>query len=227
MSRLFKPSTQNELLTDVFWIGGSPCSGKSTIAELLTEKYAFTYYNCDAVYSSHVSRCCPELQPVMTKVKQLSLDELFSRPVDQQVIETIQFYQEEFAFIREDVKSLSSSQPILVEGAALLPHLVAPFLGTYNRGIWMIPTPTFQVEQYSKRDWIKSILEQCRNPTQSFENWMDRDIAFAQCIHQEAVDRGFKVMVTDGGTTIEENAALVEAHFQLKGGPEHEEIDHY
>ncbi len=227
MSRLFKHSTQNELLTDVFWIGGSPCSGKSTIAELLTVKYTFTYYNCDEAYSSHVSRCRPELQPIMTKVKQLSLDELFSRPVDQQVIETIQFYQEEFEFIREDVKSLSSSQPILVEGAALLPHLVAPFLGTTNQGIWIIPTPSFQKEKYSKRDWIQSILEQCRNPTQSFENWMDRDIAFAQCIHQEAADQGLKVMVTDGGTTIEENAALVEAHFQLKGGPEHEEIDHY
>lgn len=217
MSGLSKHSTQNESLADVFWIGGSPCSGKSTIAEWLTEKYSFTYYNCDAAYSSHVSRCRPELQPVMTKVKKLSLDELFSRPVDQQVIETIQFYQEEFEFIREDVKSLSSSQPILVEGAALLPHLVAPFLGTYNRGIWIIPTPTFQVEQYSKRDWIQSILEKCRNPTQSFENWMDRDIAFAQWIHQEAADQGFKVMVTDGDTAIEENAALVEAHFQLKG----------
>ncbi len=217
MSRLFKHSTQNESLPDVFWIGGSPCSGKSTIAERITEKYSFTYYNCDAAYSSHVSRCRPELQPVMTKVKQLSMDELFSRPVDQQVIETIQFYQEEFEFIVEDIKSISFSQPILVEGAALLPERVAPFLHTHNRGIWIIPAPRFQVEQYSKRNWIQPILGKCRNPTQSFENWMDRDIAFAQWIHQEAADLGFKVMVTDGGMTIEENAALVEAHFQLEG----------
>ncbi len=211
-----KHSTQNELLTDVFWIGGSPCSGKSTIAEMLTEKYTFTYYNCDEAYSSHLTKCQPELQPIMTKVKHLSFDELFSRPVDQQVIETIRFYQEEFEFIVEDLHSISSSRPILVEGADLLPELVAPFLHTYNRGIWIIPTSSFQVEQYSKRDWIRSILEKCRNPTQSFENWMDRDIAFAQCINKEAVDRGFKVMVTDGGTTIEENMAVVEAHFQLK-----------
>lgn len=32
---------------DIYWIGGSPCSGKSTIAEILAEKHDFTVFKCD------------------------------------------------------------------------------------------------------------------------------------------------------------------------------------
>lgn len=200
---------------EMYWIGGSPCSGKSTIAGLLTDKYDFDYYNCDAAYHDHLKRCRPEDHPIMTKLKDLSLDDIFSRPVDQQVKETIKFYQEEFEFILEDITSIPSSKPILIEGAALLPEVVSPIHQTKNHGVWIIPTAKFQVEQYSKRDWLQTILKECRNPKQAFENWMNRDIAFAQNINKDAQDKGLKLIVVDGSTIVEENLAVVEEHFQL------------
>lgn len=200
---------------EIYWIGGSPCSGKSTIAKLLTDKYDFTYYNCDEAYHNHLKRCRSELHPIMTKLKDLSLNDIFSRPVDQQVKEVIKFYHEEFEFILEDITSISLNKPILVEGAALLPENVSPLLHTKNHGAWLIPTAKFQVEQYSKRDWIQSILEECRTPKQSFENWMNRDIEFAHFINKDAQDRGLKIIVVDGSTTLEENLAIVEEHFKL------------
>lgn len=203
---------------EIYWIGGSPCSGKSSIAELLTDKYDFVYYKCDEEYHNHINRCRSELHPMMSKLKDLTLNEIFARPVDQQVEETVKFYHEEFEFIWEDITSISSNKPILVEGAALLPDNVSPLLHTENHGIWIIPTTEFQVEQYSKRDWIQSILEECQDPRQSFENWMNRDIEFAQFVDKEAQSRGLKIIVVDGTNTLEENFAIVEEHFNLKKG---------
>lgn len=200
---------------EIYWIGGSPCSGKSTIAELIADKYDFTYYKCDDAYHNHMKRCRSELHPIMTKLKGLSINDIFSRPVEQQVDETIKFYREEIRLILEDLRSGSSSKPILVEGAALLPENVSPLLYTKDHGVWIIPTAKFQIEQYSKREWIQSILEECGDPKQSFENWMNRDIEFAQFIKNDAQSRGLKVIVVDGRNTIEENFAIVEEHLKL------------
>lgn len=34
-------------MTKIYWIGGSPCSGKSTIAEILSNKYGLYYFKVD------------------------------------------------------------------------------------------------------------------------------------------------------------------------------------
>lgn len=45
----------------VYWIGGSPCSGKSTIAEMITKDYGYTYYQCDLFNEKHVNASNPSL----------------------------------------------------------------------------------------------------------------------------------------------------------------------
>ena len=37
-------------LDHVTWIGGSPCSGKSTIAALLADRHGLRRYDCDAAF---------------------------------------------------------------------------------------------------------------------------------------------------------------------------------
>lgn len=200
---------------NIYWIGGSPCSGKSSIAELLTEKYGFIYYKCDDAYINHMKKCQKELQPTMSRLKNMSLNDIFSRPVDQQVEETIMFYLEEFGLILDDIASIFSNKPILVEGAALLPKYVSPFMATNNHGVWIIPTPEFQVKQYTKREWIHSILQECLDPKQSFENWMNRDIKFAQIIQNDARSRNLQIIIVDGSTSLDENLTIVEEYFNL------------
>ena len=34
-------------MTNIYFIGGSPCSGKSTVAEILAEKYDLYYFKVD------------------------------------------------------------------------------------------------------------------------------------------------------------------------------------
>lgn len=84
-----------------------------------------------------------------------------------------------------------------------------------NKGVWITPTAGFQIEQYTKRDWVQTILKECQDPNQAFQNWMQRDITFAQFIHKEAQDRDLKSIVVDGSRTLEQNLVMVEEHFKL------------
>ena len=60
---------------------------------------------------------------------------------------------------------------------------------------------------------IQSILDQCTDPVQAFQNWMDRDVAFARRVAEDARARDLTVLTVDGTRTVEENAATVEANF--------------
>ena len=85
-----------------------------------------------------------------------------------------------------------------------------------HRTIWMVPTEAFQRTHYPLRGaWIQEPLRDCRDPEQAFQNWMDRDVAFARQVAAEAAARGRRVLTVDGSQSIADNAAIVERHFRL------------
>lgn len=171
-------------LSHIYWIGGSPCAGKTTIARKLAAEYSFTYYKCDDCYDDHMSRSTPDQQSYMYKIKDQTWDQVWSKQfcslsVEEQIEDVIRVYEEQFSLILEDLLSRPKTTPILVEGAALLPNLVAPLLTDLNHAIWIVSTPEFQVEHYKKREWIHRILKQYDDSDLVFSNWMERDSGFA------------------------------------------------
>jgi hypothetical protein len=64
--------------------------------------------------------------------------------------------------------------------------------------------------------WVQGILGQCEHPEQVFQNWMDRDVAFARWVSQEATRLGLRVLRVDGRRTVRGNAEVVQAHFRLQ-----------
>ena len=108
----------------VYWLGGSPCAGKSSVADLLAERYDLTVYRCDDAYFRHTQICNPIDQPTLYAITTMSWDEIWMRPVDVQVASELAAYREEFPMILADLSTLPPDRPILVEGAACLPNLV-------------------------------------------------------------------------------------------------------
>ncbi|MWV43328.1 AAA family ATPase [Paenibacillus sp. HJL G12] len=201
-------------LSHVIWIGGSPCSGKSTIAEKLSRKYDFYYYSCDLHHEQHIQRCNPAEHPFMQRLKDLSSNEIWNRPVIQQIHEEMEYYQDEFSMIVDDLISLPKHQMIIVEGTAAIPESVAPVLTHPGQAIWIVPAPEFQVLHYSQRSWIQDVLKECDDPGLAFQNWMNRDIGFAHKITQDALDRGLKVITVDGTKSIEDHLEEIEQHLK-------------
>jgi 2-phosphoglycerate kinase len=204
-------------LSHVLWMGGSPCSGKSSIAHLLAEEYGLREYHCDDMYEEHLRRVVPERQPVMSRVKGMTWDEVWMHPVGALVERELAFYREDFEMVLQDLLALPSDRPVIAEGSALLPECVAPLLIRPQQAIWVVPEEEFQRREYGHREWAQGVLAHCTQPGQAWENWMGRDAGFARAVAKDAEARGLKVLVVDGGRSIEANARTVAAHFGLVG----------
>jgi hypothetical protein len=203
-------------LAHVHWIGGSPCSGKSSIVERLSERHAFRSYRADDAFPAHSALAGAEAQPHLYRVARMSWDEIWERPVEVLLKDEIAVYREQWGMIVDDLLALPDELPVIAEGAALLPARVQKVLCDRRHAIWIIPTEAFQRERYAQRGaWVEEILAQCRAPESAFEHWMARDAAYARWVGREARRLGLRVLTVRGRRSIDENAAIVEAHLRL------------
>jgi hypothetical protein len=64
------------------------------------------------------------------------------------------FYREQFPFPLEELGALLAGRPAVVEGADLLPDLLEGVGVPMDRGVWMVPTPEFQLRHYATRERV-------------------------------------------------------------------------
>ena len=203
-------------LSHALWIGGSPCSGKSSIVERLSERHAFRSYRVDDAFGAHAARATADAQPHLYRVARMSWDEIWGRPVQVLLEDEIAVYREEWAMVVDDLLAQPDDLPVIAEGAALLPELVHEVLSERRHAIWIVPTEAFQRETYAQRGaWVDEILSQCTQPEQALESWMARDAAYARWVQREAWRLDLEVRVVHGRRSIDENAAGVGARFGL------------
>jgi hypothetical protein len=212
------PEPISQALAHVVWIGGSPCAGKSSIADALAARHGLRLYRCDDAYDRHLRRADPARHPLMIWTRGASWDEIWGRPVAHQVREEFQFYHEEFDMIVDDLLAMPADRPILAEGAALLPECVRPFLARPRQAVWIVPTEAFQRAHYPARGvWVEEVLRQCRAPAAAFERWMARDARFARLVARQAARNDMPVIRVDGGLPIDQMTEVVERHLGLDG----------
>lgn len=204
-------------LGHVFWLGGSPCAGKSSIGEVLAARFCLDVYHVDEAFEVHAQHLDSSLHPTLTKWRASSWEQRWMQPVESLVRDVIACYQEHFTLILADILSMPKDRPLLVEGTALLPRQVAGVLVERSHAMWVVPTAGFQREHYARREWVSEVLEQCDNSEAAFHNWMERDAEFARWVTTEVDELGLELLRVNGGRTMEENALTVASHFQLTG----------
>jgi 2-phosphoglycerate kinase len=209
--------TNGNDLSHVYWVGGASCAGKSTISRALVERFEMPLYDCDAAYEMHEKTVECGRFPTLYRLSRLPWNELWMRPVEQQVREEIELYHEEWSLILDDLHRLPADRPILAEGNALLPELFDGSGVSPARAIWIVPDPGFQRETYARREWVSGILAKCDDPEQAWRNWMDRDAGFAAHVMEQARIRGGTVITIDGSEPVESVVSRVVSHFGLDG----------
>ena len=205
-----------QLFSQAYILGGSPCSGKSTIAERLASEFDLPYYKVDEHEREHSKRANPSRHPTMYKFSKMNWSEIWMRPVTDQVQDEFEYYRERFEMIIQDLEKYDPEKAIILEGAAYLPELLEQNGANPNTVSFLVPTKEFQLHYYSQRPWIKDILKECEDPEQAFANWMMRDHLFGQELLHQAKARNYKTILVNGSRNIDQQYETIKECFGLK-----------
>ena len=201
---------------NIYYIGGSPCAGKSSVAEILSQKYGLYYFKLDDFLNRYMHAGARKGYPICRKTAGMDAEQIWMREPLLQCREEFDFYREIFKFVAADLDRIDWKGGIITEGAAYLPELMKQSGVPGSRYISITPTKEFQVTHYRKRDFVPLVLEGCSDKETAFLNWMDRDILFAREVRRQCHKENYVSVVNDGNMELDELAGLVSAHFGLK-----------
>lgn len=196
-----------DLVTGTWWVAGSPCSGKTTLAERLAADLDAHLYSCDDAFDRHAAAVTAVAGPTLKKVTSWSASRRLAQPVEVQVRDVVALCQEQWPFIVADLRAVP--RPVVVEGAALLPEVLAGLAVPADRAVWMVPTEDFQREHYAQRSWALELVAGTGDAAGNFERWMQRDAHFAARMAARARKVGYPVVVTDGTASPDDALAAV------------------
>ncbi|MGT2711411.1 AAA family ATPase [Streptococcus oriscaviae] len=186
----------------LYLIGGSPCSGKSTIAAHLAERYQLIPIKLDDLVEGFTQAARRDGAPISTLREKRTTDQIWLREPAAMAEEEWAFYEEIFPYLRQYLAE-NRDKPMILEGAGCLPHLIKS-LNMDLSYLCLTPTADFQKEQYAKREWVPYVLQNSSHPQLAFDNWMKRDILFAKRCRKEAERLSYPQLLTDGSRRIEE-----------------------
>ncbi|MCL2084714.1 MAG: AAA family ATPase [Oscillospiraceae bacterium] len=202
-------------MREIYFIGGSPCCGKSTIAEKISEKYGFLYYKADDFLTEFIEKGGADGHEWLKYVSEMSLDQLWLRAPEILNDEALLIYEKLFPYFINGLNKLDADTPIITEGAAFAPSLVYKAGVDKTHYVCLVPTKEFQIRHYSKRLWVKDYLELCSDKDKAFSNWMERDVLFALSVLSQAKEIGYAAFVVDGAKSIDESYQFVINAFSL------------
>jgi dephospho-CoA kinase len=189
-----------------YLIGGSPCTGKSTICELLADRHGWRTYHCDEHYDAHLERAKPG--STLSKLRTMTWLEAFTtRSLETMIRDELEVNRELGLLALEDLDAIES--PVVAEGMAFMPELLVK-LESRAKVVYLIPTGSFQRQHYTKRDWAQRLLQTTADSKAVFEKWMARDAANAQTIADQARAFDFPLLEVDGSLGVLEVSAWVE-----------------
>ena len=197
----------------VLIIGGSPCSGKSTVAERISKEYGAYYFKVDDFLDEFISIAAKKGCPVCKNSTRMTPNEIWMREPSIQCEDEFHIYDEISELIFEHLEKLEADN-IVTEGAAYTPRIMKNHRN--NEYISIIPAPDFQISHYKEREWVNYILEGCSDKQQAFNNWMERDFLFAKKVEVECKESGIPYIVNDGTKTKDEIFHIVKELFHLK-----------
>ena len=165
---------------NIYYIGGSPCSGKSTVAEILSQKYGLHYFKVDDFLDNYTERGALAGYSICKKIAGMNAEEIWMRDPLLQCREEFEFYKEVFEYVLADLAQVNCKNSIITEGAAYVPELIKKLGVSNNRYISITPTKEFQIFHYKKREFVPHVLEGCADKEKAFCNWMQTRAA---CIY--------------------------------------------
>ena len=202
-------------MINTYYIGGSPCAGKSTVAEILSKRYGLYYFKVDDFLDDYTKLGASKGYPICKKSVELNAEQIWMRDPLLQCEEEFEFYREMFEYVTAEIKQINCKNGIITEGAAYVPELIKQLGVQRSRYISITPAPEFQISHFRKREFVPHVLKGCSDMEKAFCNWMERDILFAKEVQKQCFEAEYVSIINDGSIRIDELVAIVSAHFEL------------
>jgi len=200
-------------MCNVYCIGGSPCSGKSTIAGILSKKHKMQYYCFDDKMWEYIKIGANDGNKWLNYILTTSMDDMWLVNPEEMFHNAIKLCHELLPYVKDSIKGIND---IILEGTAFIPAVIDKYEISKTNYICMVPSKIFQFEGYSKRLWIRDYLKKTSDPEKAYLNWMKRDMLLTEYMLNEATRLGLQTMIMDGTKDINENVDIVEKAIGLK-----------
>jgi len=220
------PKHMRERLAHVYWIGGPPDAGKTTVATTLAATYDAQAYFQDRNEMNHIRRAESGKHPLHVDLRQCleaeSPTESFFEPWVRQGPEELAqqsraLWAERIDMICDDLLALEPDRPIIAEGPGFFPEVILPLLSRPNQAIWLVPTVTFKRDSHARRDKGKWRFE-TSDPERAMEHHIARDVMLAEAVRAEVIALELPWIEIDGIRDSAEIASHVASYFGFSGG---------
>ena len=209
-------------LQNVYFLVGTACGGKTTMAREIAKKYGFIHFNDNWQEENHKiwqSIIDEKYQPNSCKREKIDWETYFSRSVEEFLAdkndnhgenEYVQFSVVELIKLSQNKKVIAD---IWIEDFQLLSEI-----SVYNRIACLLAPGELIIRDYYQRDDHKEFTEciaSLKNPEQKFETQNELFRIGAKEMVEKAQNYGFFSIMRTEKSTIQNTLEILEEHFKI------------
>jgi len=209
-------------LQNVYFLIGTACGGKTTMANAIAKKYGYTHFN-DNYHEenfSHWEKIRDERyknSPEYTESENYDWEYHFNRPPEEYDASLMKGYNEYLEYAIIEIIKLAQKNTVIAD--MWLPCDLAKQIISYNRIACLLASPELVVRDYFERDDHRDIYEaimRLNDPEKALENTKNVFKYGVQKTIDEVQKSGLFYIMRTEESTVENTLAMLEKHFGLK-----------
>ena len=204
-----------EYLKNVYFIAGTPCGGKTTIARALGEKYNIPVYDVDEIFEKHQRISDSKHQPAMNHYF-ANADEFFGRSVEEDREWLLDNTREQLDFVILDLIRIAQNGPVICDCHLTIDE--ANEITDPSRLAFLIKEPNNLVEEYCNRPDHQGFSDFIHSATdyESAKHTCNETLRSLNDEHYHAIKQSeFFWLERDDNRSIGETVSLVEQYWGL------------